>query len=375
MQTQQCSFKGISFPTTDTNISLENRIVIYEYPGSNKIASEYLGHGPLRHEITGFYVGENCIQKFNTLLQTIKEGPRGRLRHPHGQEIEVDCLEVSVSTTKDSRNYIEFQLSFVETTDIPYPKVGHNPDILAEDLLERGNLTLLQNLKEEFKGYPKGPSFVKESLEHSVGNIEKTLQEITGENYTKKTRRLFERIRKIQETLASFRGLLTYAEYLKLIKYKDQTLQEREIKTPSRMATVVLRKALEGFVNKISIIESINALLTRRLTHNLPSYNESLQVKQEVLIHINENFIVNKSHELINLGQEMITLIDLLLPYQDIEPWILKKSVAKKNDSSITVVYRTLGSVQREQNFRSLNNFHNPFFVDGEILLEEKLEN
>lgn len=374
MQKYLCSFKGISFPTTDTNINLENRNVIYEYPGSSKIASEYLGHGPLRHEITGFYVGENCIQKFNTLLQTIKEGPRGRLRHPHGQEIEVDCLEVSVSTTKDSRNYIEFQLSFVETIDIPYPKVGHSPDILAEDLLEYGNLTLLQNLKEEFKGYLKQPSFVKESLQESVGNIENVLQEIAGENHTKKTGGLFERIRKIQEALASFRGLLTYADYLKLIKYKDQTLQQREIKTPSRMATVVLKKALEGFVSNISIIESINALLTRRLSHNLPSYHESLLVKEQILRYIYQNFLIHRSSEIISLGQEMTTLIDILLPYQDIEPWVLKKSVAKKNDSSITVVYRTLGSIQREPNFRSLNNFPNPFFIDGEILLEEKLE-
>lgn len=120
-QLQAASFKGFSFLVESEQAISGKKVVLHEYPNSNKRFAEELGVIPLTFNIPAIVHGDiNLRRRFEQLL---KEPGLGTLVHPIYGTVDVIAGEYSVSSNQSEIGQFRFNLSFYRTEENITPSI------------------------------------------------------------------------------------------------------------------------------------------------------------------------------------------------------------------------------------------------------------
>lgn len=115
------SFRDIEFKVESHSTSSGRRVAVHQIPGSDKPYTEDMGKDAQEFSITGYIVDENYMAQRDKLFDAMtKEGP-GTLVHPYLGYKYVQPTKVSFSEKKSEGGYVEFSLTFIETSDEQFP--------------------------------------------------------------------------------------------------------------------------------------------------------------------------------------------------------------------------------------------------------------
>ena len=81
-------YKGVEFLFTDMPTTGGNRLIKFNFPGSDKQAIERQGKAPRTFNITAVIPHENYYQQRNDLLRVLEDGEAGVLTHPTFGDVE-----------------------------------------------------------------------------------------------------------------------------------------------------------------------------------------------------------------------------------------------------------------------------------------------
>lgn len=88
IQLKKYSYRGINLLFIDTNTTGGNRLVKYNYPGSDKQSIERQGKAPRSFSVTTIIPNENYESTRANLIRVLEDGNKGVLTHPYWGDIE-----------------------------------------------------------------------------------------------------------------------------------------------------------------------------------------------------------------------------------------------------------------------------------------------
>lgn len=171
MQIQEASFRGITFPVNNAEFNVGNRIIVYEYPGSNKVDTEDLGNKVQEIRLEGFYVGTDddpAIGKLETLREAVLDDSFGTLVFPFGGVYEVDIQELNATHSKDSLYLIVFSIRCVVSGRISHPRKSNNPQVVAETLIPEARKTIEDDFKQGYVADSYNTDMVQTLRDNSI---------------------------------------------------------------------------------------------------------------------------------------------------------------------------------------------------------------
>ena len=118
------------------------RIVLHDYPNSNKRFVEDLGQIPKKFSVTAFVSGNDFMDKANKLEAALKEKGSGILFIPTFGSAEVYALPYKKDAAQSEVGEIKFELSFVAGTAFPGPQYG---DETKESVYAKGQIVRQQS--------------------------------------------------------------------------------------------------------------------------------------------------------------------------------------------------------------------------------------
>ena len=88
IQLKTANYKGVEFAIRDMPTTGGNRIIKFNYPGSDKQSIEVQGKAPRSFSLTAVIPHENYFSERDELLRVLEDGERGTLVHPTFGAIE-----------------------------------------------------------------------------------------------------------------------------------------------------------------------------------------------------------------------------------------------------------------------------------------------
>lgn len=115
------SFRGVSFETSSTTLTVGRRTQVFEYPQRDTPFVEDLGKKCREIKFKAFVTGSDYIAKMNRLIQALEKGGSGELVHPWlGTMLVVPQASNNVSYNNSLR-VASIDLVFVESGESKYP--------------------------------------------------------------------------------------------------------------------------------------------------------------------------------------------------------------------------------------------------------------
>ena len=111
---QPASWRGISFAVMDSEVRRGRRVAIHEYPYRDIVWVEDLGRATRRYGFRGFYVGDDCYDIEQQMLDAAEVKGDGALVHPSLGSLTVSLVEFSVGQRRELGRVVEFQFGFIE---------------------------------------------------------------------------------------------------------------------------------------------------------------------------------------------------------------------------------------------------------------------
>ena len=88
IQLKTAKYKGVEFLFEDAATTGGNRLIKFNYPGSDKQSIEVQGKAPRSFNITAWIPHENYYQERDNLLRVLEDGEEGVLTHPTFGDVE-----------------------------------------------------------------------------------------------------------------------------------------------------------------------------------------------------------------------------------------------------------------------------------------------
>jgi len=88
IQLKTAKYKGVEFIFSEMPTTGGNRLIKYNYPGSDKQSIERQGKSPRTFSITAIIPHENYYQERDNLLRVLEDGEKGVLTHPTFGDVE-----------------------------------------------------------------------------------------------------------------------------------------------------------------------------------------------------------------------------------------------------------------------------------------------
>lgn len=124
---EQASFRGVPFFVDKDSQPAGPRTQVHEYPQRDKPSVERLGKQTIEIKVTGFVVGDDCLDQRDKLLEAIEKPEVGELVHPWRGKISVSVIKCEYSHSRTEMGVVRFDMVFVEDDgDVPYPATSTN---------------------------------------------------------------------------------------------------------------------------------------------------------------------------------------------------------------------------------------------------------
>lgn len=107
------SFRGVPFEGTAWSLPNSRRLVVTEYPGSDRHTIQDLGLTVKRYGIKGFLSGPSAPIVKDLLIDACMKPGAGPFLHPQQGLIMARCESIEYSEDAESLNYIELSMVFV----------------------------------------------------------------------------------------------------------------------------------------------------------------------------------------------------------------------------------------------------------------------
>ncbi|MCK4758545.1 MAG: DNA circularization N-terminal domain-containing protein [Candidatus Aminicenantes bacterium] len=147
IQLKTANYKGVEFAIRDMPTTGGNRIIKFNYPGSDKQSIEVQGKLPRSFSITAVIPHENYFSERDELLRVLEDGERGTLVHPTFGAIEnVINGEYGLSENITELGRAEVTIQFEIDDSVGIPTESGN---LGEEVAEQSN-QLNNDLEEDF---------------------------------------------------------------------------------------------------------------------------------------------------------------------------------------------------------------------------------
>lgn len=136
-QTIPASFRGVTFNVREeSRTSQGRRVVLHEYPNSDRQFVQDLGQLPPRFSVEAFVHGRDFRQRAQALRSALaREGP-GQLYLPTFGPATVYALPFTEDSSQSSLGIIRFTLEFVTGRPTPGPAISA---LTIEDVFDRGD--------------------------------------------------------------------------------------------------------------------------------------------------------------------------------------------------------------------------------------------
>lgn len=108
------SFRGVSFYVDISDVTAGRRTVTHEYPQRDEPFTEDLGRAAREFHISGYVIGDDCIEQAKKLRDALEKPGAATLVHPELGELQVVALPGASMSFSQSKRMVRFSLSFVE---------------------------------------------------------------------------------------------------------------------------------------------------------------------------------------------------------------------------------------------------------------------
>lgn len=139
---QKASFRGVPFHVLDHELTAGRRIAVHEFPLRDRIATEDLGRGARRFQVTAYVLGDDYFAQRDALLRACEEESEpGTLVHPYLGEWKVRCESIGLRESQREGRIATISLVFVEEGERPAPAA--QKDRLGSALAQIGQVLSL----------------------------------------------------------------------------------------------------------------------------------------------------------------------------------------------------------------------------------------
>ena len=122
LQLKKCSYKGIEFAFVETTTTGGNRLIKYNYPGSDVQAIERQGKAPRSFTIPAILPYDGYFAKKEQLINILDDGEKGVLVHPFWGDIEnivVGAWTLDEKITNLGRAVLTIQFELDDAVGVP----------------------------------------------------------------------------------------------------------------------------------------------------------------------------------------------------------------------------------------------------------------
>lgn len=117
----RASFRGASFHVEQSTSASGRRTAAHEYPGRDVPFTEDLGRKQGHYQFNAYCIGSLYRLQRDRLWRACTQKGPGTLVHPAFGSLQVICSEVSVQEERQSGNYCQFSLAFLEAGQLREP--------------------------------------------------------------------------------------------------------------------------------------------------------------------------------------------------------------------------------------------------------------
>jgi len=387
IQLKKYRYRGIDLLFTDTTTSGGNRIVRYNYPGSDKQAIEVQGKAPRSFSITTIIPYENYDSNRANLIRVLEDGKKGVLTHPYWGDIEnviTGSYSLNEKLSELGRASITIQFEVDDAEGIP---------------IQSGNLQTLTEYEANLLGSVSVQDIVENYIVRSgfIGNFGDAMENV--QNVADAFNEVSERATQIQEQASTFYADVDNFERNIVTNIKNPALLGPEINdlfyslgnlydTPEQKLIVykglflfgeddpeiiVTTAGLKSRKNNRDVIRS--AIRTQSLAF---AYDSAVQVEydttdeldliqseleQQYLTIRNDELVANDVHEQLDRTrvQAIKTLDDARVTTNQVI------TVTTQRQPLSILLYQWYGNTDLFDIITELNDIHQNAFVEGDI--------
>ena len=387
IQLKKYRYRGIDLLFTDTTTSGGNRIVRYNYPGSDKQAVEVQGKAPRSFSITTIIPYENYDSNRANLIRVLEDGKKGVLTHPYWGDIEnviTGSYSLNEKLSELGRASITIQFEVDDAEGIP---------------IQSGNLQTLTEYEANLLGSVSVQDIVENYIVRSgfIGNFGDAMENV--QNVADAFNEVSERATQIQEQASTFYADVDNFERNIVTNIKNPALLGPEINdlfyslgnlydTPEQKLIVykglflfgeddpeiiVTTAGLKSRKNNRDVIRS--AIRTQSLAF---AYDSAVQVEydttdeldliqseleQQYLTIRNDELVANDVHEQLDRTrvQAIKTLDDARVTTNQVI------TVTTQRQPLSILLYQWYGNTDLFDIITELNDIHQNAFVEGDI--------
>ncbi|WP_044528715.1 DNA circularization protein [Herbaspirillum sp. B65] len=124
---QPASFRGVPFRVDTETMPVGREVVIFEYPGKDKVRTEDMGRKTRLIRFAAFVIGAKCLEERDALLAALDKPGEGELIHPWYGRMKVTATsDCTASHSREEGGVVRFELVFVEAGELGFPTATTN---------------------------------------------------------------------------------------------------------------------------------------------------------------------------------------------------------------------------------------------------------
>lgn len=387
IELKTAKYKGVEFLFTDMPTTGGNRLIKYNFPGSDKQAIERQGKMPRSYTLTAVIPHEDYYQQRDNLLRVLEDGEAGVLTHPTFGDVENVIngkWTLTEKLTEIGRAEIVIQFEVNDALGIPQQSGNLASQALAlnESLVDQltndladsygvdlgffGNFSdALENVNNIADAMNDVANFAEPVLQNisdfrstvnafqgAIGNLIQAPADLAGE-----ISGMFEDINNLFETpgtvLGAFKSLFSFGDDDPVVKNNTVGRVQRNENRQLIRTTMKTQALGYAYLNA--------AQSTYETTDDLDLVQDSLE-EQYLDIRDNQNLTNEAAEALDRLRVQTQKILDEVR----VNTRLIITIETKLKPLSV-LVYEYYGSTELMETIASLNNINQNAFVEGEI--------
>lgn len=407
------SFRGVRFRVDSHASNFGRRIVDHEFPFRDDPFTEDLGRKQRRFQLVGYILGDNYFAERNALISACEKDEPGNLVHPYLGRKLVECVDLTVSETKEDGGIVTFTMTFHETSRKPFPtgalslldELQDAADLLADvlsgdfssfgisnapqyvidsaidgitrasdvlstvasastgDPFKLASLALaIRNLKANAADLVRTPSNLFANLKNAFALLRDalTIDDLFPENRRRVAVRAPDR-----KKLATSQGLAKRRTYAPLCRFGDRIVAVSQ-PTVNRTRQEANNIAFTRLIRTLAVIDLARASAETEYS----TREEAVAQREEILDLVEDLLVTAPSDPTFSALQAFQTLVTKSIPNPEGEISRLATVTPREPVPSLVLVYDLYGSPDLEEDLVLRNRIKNPGFLAPGVTLE-----
>jgi prophage DNA circulation protein len=149
------SFKSVPFLFRQTSKTQGRKIIVYEYPNSDRRDTVDLGELKPTYNITAYITGGDVDYYDNRrqLEQALSSFEKGVFIHPTDGEIEAQVSSYTVNESIQEIGRASYSITFIATTDPQFPTLSNNAQSGIENAINNALNAIDDAFNQNLCGY------------------------------------------------------------------------------------------------------------------------------------------------------------------------------------------------------------------------------